>query len=265
MFSLDDFDCADINQVQKKLQTIIRAGKEKLHVVADFDRTLTKSKNDLGESVTSWAMLEKHLPFSAQQDCLNLFKKYRPMEIAGKMTLQDAVFWWEEVIRIMIRNKIKWLDVARDVEKRMPRRAGTHELFDTCEKHKIPLIIISAGVRDVIELWCQKLDFKPDLILSTDLIFDEEGYLAGWKKETLVHALNKKEQGHKELMKIRQIRPNTILLGDSMDDAAMVETADNVLKIMVSEETDRERALTKFDLCVKGNSLLPVVNLLKLC
>lgn len=106
MYSLDKFDFADKAAAQKKLQTILHGGKNKLHIVADFDRTLTKSKNDLGETVTSWAMLEKHLPAAAKKTCLNLFKKYRPVEIAGKMTVPDAVFWWEEVLRIMIRNKI---------------------------------------------------------------------------------------------------------------------------------------------------------------
>lgn len=154
----------------------------------------------------------------------------------------------------------------------MSARNETKEFFEICNQNKIPILIISAGVRDVIELWCQKLDLKPTLILSTDLIFDEKGYLSSWKKETLIHNLNKKERGHKEVSEVRKARPNIILLGDSLDDAAMVDEGKNVLKIIVDDakigslQKDKnfyEKVFSKFDLCLQSENLKPVVNLIK--
>ena len=195
------------------------------------------------------------------------------MEIAGKLSQTQAVYWWEEALKILIKSKIKWSEIASDVEKVMTARKGTQELFNFCESQKIPILIISAGVRDVIELWCQRLGFKPTLILSTDLIFDEKGYLSSWNSDSLIHILNKKEKGHREVSKIREERPNIILLGDSLDDAAMVNDSKHVLKIIIDDpgigktqkdENFYKNVFSKFDLCLQSENLQPVVNLLKL-
>ncbi len=260
---LQSFKCRDEIGVAKKLARILSAGKDKLHLVCDFDRTLTKSVNDFGETVTTWAMLAKHLPPPAQKEAWKLFNKYRPREIKNELTTKDAVTWWKENLKILIKHKLKWSEITHDVENKMPIREGTAALFDFCQANQVPLIIISAGVKDLIELWCQKHGFKPTLILSTDLLFDDQGYLIGWKNGSLIHARNKKEKSSAQVQEIRKERPNTILLGDSMDDAAMVDTHAHVLKIVIDGHNHDDLIFSKFDLCIKTSDLSPLINLFK--
>lgn len=260
---LQQFKFRDKSNAAKKIECILNGGKNKLHLVCDFDRTLTKSANDLGETVTTWAMLAKHLPTSAQKQAWKLFGFYRPLEVQNKLTVNDAVTWWKENLKILIKNKLKWSEITQDVDNKMPIREGATELFHICSTNNIPLIIISAGVKDLIELWCQKHGFKPTLILSTDLIFDDKGYLIGWKKDSLIHALNKKEKSGFHIKEIQKEKPNTILLGDSPDDAAMVNTHENVLKIIIDDQRYDDLIFSKFDLSIHTSNLFPLINLLK--
>ncbi len=271
---LSHFEIRNLKKVQEKLDLFCRAGIQKIHFVSDFDRTLTKTKNVKNEIVTTWAILEDHLSKKGKKEAESLYNYYRPLEVAGKMTFKDADFWWIKALEIFIREKIKWSDIALDVENRMPVRDGVSELFETCEKSKIPFVVISAGIRDVIELWCQRLGFKPDVILSTDLVFDEAGRLISWKKDSLIHVLNKNEMGHAGVSAISKTRPNAILLGDSLDDAAMVKESPSVLKIMINDPAAREKHLqekdfmekvfSRVDLCLNRESLHPVVDFLNI-
>jgi cytosolic 5'-nucleotidase 3 len=269
---LKNFKYINQKSVEEKINLLISEGKSKLHIVSDFDRTLTTGIKKGGGDSSTWALLETHLPPSLQKKSLKLYNKYRPIEIAGKLSSGDAIFWWEEAFKILIKGKLKWSDIALDIEKQLSARTGTKEFFTICTKNNIPILIISAGVRDIIELWCQKLDLKPSLILSTDLIFDDKGYFISWKKESLIHVLNKKEMGHQEVNKIRGLRPNIILLGDSLDDTTMVDDEKNVLKILIddpeigkSQKDDKfyQKVFSKFDLCLQTEDLQPVINLIK--
>ena len=94
--------------------------------------------------------------------------------------------------------------------------------------------------------------------------------ISGWKRSTLIHSLNKKEKGHKEVEKIRFIRPNTILVGDDMNDAAMIDGEEKVLRIGVYDtaglggEGMAKKFNGKFDLVITDGKLHPVIKILKL-
>jgi cytosolic 5'-nucleotidase 3 len=268
---LKNFKYINQKSVEEKIKLLISEGKSKLHIVSDFDRTLTTGIKKEGGDSSTWALLETHLSEILQKKSLDLYNYYRPLEIAGNLTEKDAIKWWKDAFEILIQGKIKWSNLAKDVETKLSARKGTKKLFKTCEDHQIPILIISAGVRDVIELWCQKLDLKPTLILSTDLIFDEKGIFVSWKKDSLIHVLNKKEKGHEEIKKIREKKPNIILLGDSLDDTTMVDDGKNVLKILIDDpgigklQKDNvfyKKVFSKFDLCLQTENLQPVINLI---
>jgi len=255
--------------VEDKTKSFLADGKEKLHLILDFDMTLTKTINQFGEHVATWQLLMSHLSEKGKKEYQNLYNRYRPLEAANKMTNSVAVEWWEETLNLLVKNRLKWSDILSDVEERMPVREGVKELFDICEQKEIPILIISGGIRDVIEVWCQKLNIKPAIILSTNLNFDSKGFIKGWDKNSLIHAFNKKEQGHEEVSKIRKLRPNTILVGDSPDDYSMVDGDEMVLRILIDDPRPGESLLgnnakkDKFDMIIKDKSLFPVVEMIK--
>lgn len=269
---LKEFSCRDEKRVFKKMKAILEGGREKIHVVLDFDLTLTPSINKSGQDATTWGLLVRHLPAEASVEVERLYDKYRPLEVQGKMTVADAVDWWESELRIHQKNGIKWSDIVCDVEEKMSIRPYVKEFFDACEKKGIPTIIISAGIKDVIEIWCRKFGINPTVLLSTDLLFDSEGRISGWEKDSLIHLFNKKEKGHKELRGIRQSRPNIILIGDTPDDASMVDGEEDVLRVIIDDPRDDDAARDKlfydnifqrFDLVIKTKSLFPLVKMIE--
>lgn len=269
---LKNFYCKDKKGAIEKINSILTSGQDRVHLTLDFDRTLTQHQNKLGEDVTTWRILGAHLNEKTRLEFEKLYNKYRPLEIKNKMKLSDAAAWWTEVLNLYKESKLKLSDIMDDVEQKMPMRPGTKELFDVCDRKGIPAIIISAGIKDVIELWCRKFKIKPAVILSTNLFFDSEGFISGWDKKSLVHILNKKEKGHREITNIRKTRPNTILIGDSLNDASMVGGFKKVLRIIVDnsriDDLSGARAFyddifKKFDLIIKNKSLFPVVGIIK--
>lgn len=270
---LKGFLCKDKEKVIKKLKFLLNSGRKRLHLVLDFDRTLTKSPNKLGENVTTWEILRTHLPKEAQKEYQGFYERYRPLEIKNKLTIADAITWWESIVNLYKENKLNLSDIKSDVEKRMSIKPCVKELFKACKSKGIPTTILSAGIRDIIELWCQHFEINPTIILSTRLFFNSKGYIKGWDKKSLIHILNKKEKGHRQISKIKKLRSNTILIGDSLDDAAMVDGARNVLRIILDDPRIDDRArnkqfydniFRKFDLIIKDNTLCPVVKIINL-
>lgn len=269
---LQDFIYRDEARVLKKMELIAKEGAEKLHFLLDFDRTLTPSDNRSGHDATTWGILESHLPEDGIEEIKKLYEKYRPLEIQNKMTAQQATEWWEGSLEVCKNSGTKWSDIAKDVDTKMPIRPYAREFFSVCEKRGIPAIIISAGIRDIIELWFQKFDIRPAGLLSTNLFFDENGLISGWEKDSLVHTLNKNEVAHKELGGMRKSRPNIILMGDSLDDASMASGEDNVLRIIIDDPRKGEvrngsfydSVFQKFDLAIKGESLEPLMRIFDL-
>lgn len=267
--ALNNFEFRDKEKILKKLSQFRAGGFGKLHLVLDFDRTLTTRRNRQGQYITTWQLLQEYLSPEGKTQYTQLFEKYRPLEASGKMTSTDAIAWWEGVLKIYRSNKLLLEEVSLEAEARMPARSYVRHLFRFTVRKKVPTVIISAGLKNIIELWCQRNGIKPSIIISTKLIFNKLGFLVGWYRHSLVHALNKKEKGHKQVSKMRKNRPNIILIGDSIDDAGMVEGEDSVVRILIyapRKDDDPERykeALEKFDLVVKSGSFLPIVKLLK--
>jgi len=120
----DGFLCGNAQILSKKIDHIILAGREKMHLVLDFDRTLTRGKDESGRDVTTWHVLQRHLSDAAKKEYWRLYGKYRPLEAQNKITVSDAVAWWSSVLNIYRDNKLKWPDVAKDLMVAMPPRDG---------------------------------------------------------------------------------------------------------------------------------------------
>ena len=80
----------------------------------------------------------------------------------------------------------------------------------------------------------------------------------------------KSEATHPELASIRAKRPNTLLVGDGIDDADMVTNGHNAIRVRVldprsdEESTKQEEAktFTRFEALIKSGSLDPIGELI---
>lgn len=263
--NLDGFLFKNKERVIKKINYFKKLGKEKIHIVFDFDRTLIKGKNQKGQRITVWDAIEKFVPKEQQKESIRLYKKYKPLEMKQKLSLKQTIEWWEWNLNIFKGIKSSEIKKASCM---IQTRAFVKEFFTLCDKKKIPTIIISASVKNIIDLWCQREKIKPTKILSTELTFFN-GRVSGWEKKTLIHSLNKKEKGHKEIKKIKLTRPGTILIGDSLDDVPMVEGDKNVIRIAIydtkhGDNGNFDEFINQFDLVFKGNNFRPMLKILNL-
>lgn len=264
----EGFLVRDPETVAAKLR---RFTADSTHLVADWDRTLTA--NGHGRDITTWGVMQELLPSDAQESENRIYAHYHPKELAGTFTEQEALDWWHGSLNLHVKHGVNVHDMERAVNRiNLRPREGAIELLDVCKKAGMPTVILSAGIRNVIEWAVQKYDMKPSVILATHMNTDAAGRIISWDEETMVHILNKHEAGHRELSLIRQKQPHAVLIGDGIKDANMVEGDENVLRIRVCDthpneslaETTEFRKTSfaaGFDMIV-SDDLSPVVKLM---
>lgn len=78
----------DKQKVESLLKTLNSGGLEKLQVVADFDYTLTKTRNEKGSLDCSWGVLENSplMPESYTKECNALKARYLPIELVKNLS-----------------------------------------------------------------------------------------------------------------------------------------------------------------------------------
>merc|ERR1712136_666993 len=113
-------------------------------------------------------------------------------------------------------------------------RHGFTSLAQSLLDEKIPLLIFSAGIADVLEgvIHAHGLDHPNQAIIGNRMIFQEEedgGKLLGFH-DPLIHVFNKNEalKMHLEYFESQRSRKNSILMGDSLGDLKMVEGVESV-------------------------------------
>ena len=74
-------------ELKEKIENIKKGGKEKLHVISDFDRTLTKCFVDGEKNPTMIAYIRNgnYLTPDYSQKAHALFDKYHPIEISSNI------------------------------------------------------------------------------------------------------------------------------------------------------------------------------------
>lgn len=269
-------------KLEEKIKAIKSDGINKLHIVSDFDRTLTKYFYNDKKSCSSYILIQEggHLKNDYPEKSRLLFDKYYPIEIDNSL---DYVFkfnkmieWWELQKKLMIESNLH-KEVIINTAKNHPDllRNGIDIFLDNLNKYNIPLLIFSAGIGNLIEESIKNINkLTPNIhILSNTFEFDENGFAIGYKNE-IIHIMNKSEDKIRdaEYKKLITKRDNVILLGDSLDDLAMVnETKVNVL-IKIGFLNDNiqdnlEQYSNKFDIVITNDGSMNYVNqiLEKIC
>jgi 5'-nucleotidase len=259
------------NQPQffQKLNQIKQAGKDKLHVLSDFDRTLTYSKVDEKSKPSIIAHLRDngYLSRDYANKAKALFEAYHPIEVDPHIDFEEKKVkmkeWWEAHYALLIEEGLSLADIkkaAKEVEIKL--REGVGDFFDYLKENRIPLIILSAaGSAEMIEEYLKKQSlFYPNIsIIGNYFFFDKNGKAKGIKKP-IVHILNKNETVIKNYPVYEKIkdRKNVILLGDSLADVQMIEgfEYENLIKIGFLNEKIKENLAAyqkEFDLLILNN------------
>jgi len=258
---------------ERKIKIIKRGGAAKLHVIADFDRTLTKYfPNQNAAEASTYGLLEKCFSQEDRDELQELFDHYYPLECCVTLThekkakLMDE--WWHKYYGKAVSIKFKEKELLADVKRyRAPFRNKSDEFFSNLKVKRIPLLVFSAGVGNVIRESFRLEKAESDIIhLVSNFILFEKGIAAGHTKP-LINSFNKNESHVKHEKYREQIkgRKNAILLGDSLGDTTMADGMEHecLLKIgyLNHDVKDRLAAYTKhFDVVLAEDDSMEFVN-----
>lgn len=230
---LQDFIISNPAKTARKLRRFAAAGPEYTYFLFDFDRTLTTSKHT-GDNTTTWQILHALLPEEGQKMSDAIRDKYLALEEAGVLTIAQSHTFSTTLLQLHARHGTNRQDIERAAAQ-IRLRDGTHGIFSACEAAHIPTVILSAGIRDIIELISRQNGIYPTLTVSIKLQFSEDGCIVGWDKDSMVLTNTKHESVKQWVSHIASARPFTVLIGDTLEDARMVEGDDNVLRIRVCD------------------------------
>lgn len=266
---------------QKKLdQTIaeIKAdGPDKIHVLSDFDRTLTYGYLNQQKTPSLIAVLRNGMyltPDYAPQ-AHALFDKYHPIEIDEKIPLAERKeamnTWWRTHKKLLIDSGLSKKDLLKMVQDPSIRfRQGVDNFLEYLHKKDIPLVILSgSGAGEAIPFYFQNIgkDYNNIHYITNQLNWSDDGRALSIK-EPVIHSLNKDEITIKNFPDIYQQvskRKNVILLGDSLGDVHMIDgfDYDHLIKIgflNYNIEETRSLYLENFDIIITDDGDFEAVN-----
>uniref|UniRef100_A0A3Q4BLP3 Uncharacterized protein n=1 Tax=Mola mola TaxID=94237 RepID=A0A3Q4BLP3_MOLML len=145
-------------------------------VISDFDMTLTRFAHNGKRCPTSYS--NSPLKFSLQLK--ELLNKYYPIEINASLSVEEKlplmVEWWTKAHELLLQQEIRKDLLAVVVkESEAMLRDGYKLFFDHLQEHSIPLLILSAGIGDILEEVIRQAGvFHPNIkVLSNFMDFDE--------------------------------------------------------------------------------------------
>lgn len=210
---------------------------DSLQLILDFDRTMTTFHFAPGVKGASCHGIVEHLwdgSLKAQAEAYNAF--YYPIEVDASRTVDEKVpfmeDWYAKVNALIVQSGLTRGQLVEQVASAPVRlRPGLTRLLDWADAHGVPVTVFSAGITNVAEevlrqKWRSPL---PPLlrVVSNEMLFDAtSGVITGFKAP-LLHMFNKvaatAEEVSPDWMAIMRGRPNVLLVGDGLGDAAMAD------------------------------------------
>lgn len=258
-------------------ETMRRQGANKIHVLADFDRTLTSAFVN-GQSVPSLISVLRdgnYLTPDYAEKARALFAKYHPIEIDPKIPPAEKKIamdeWWRTHFDLLIKSGLKKSDIEKIVDSnKIKFRPGTLEFIDILHQHNIPLVIISSSGLggDAISMFLEKAGrrYENIHIISNSYEWDENGRAIALR-EPIIHGMNKDETMIYNFPAFNAVRDrkNVLLLGDNPEDVGMVTgfVYDNLIKIgFLNENVQKnlEQFRTNYDVIITNDASMDYVN-----
>lgn len=256
-------------------KNMTKKGFENLHIVADFDRTLTHAfvNEEFIPAVMAIFASENYLSKEFNKIEKELFNKYHPIEISSSISLEEKKNtmeqWWEEMAQNLISfslNKSMFKEAAKS--HNIVLRNKVTESFSLLAKNKVPIIIFSAsglGDESIIEILKYKEIYYNNIsVISNQFIWNEDGYAIDSVKPH-IHVFNKNETAvsNSSFNEVKS-RKNVILLGDGLGDVHMADGVEheNILKIGFLNyhvEEKLEEYKKHFDVVITNDSSMEFV------
>ncbi len=266
----------DEKHYEEVKQRIKKAGLEHLHIISDFDKTITKVYVD-GRTIPSIISLLRDNDYISEEYSLKakeLFKKYNPIEIDPSIPHEQKKkameSWWNEHFDLLIKSKLNKNHLERAVKsKKIPFREGFLDFLDLLKKDNIPFVIFSSsGIGDAIPMMLEeeKRMYSNVFVLSNFYNWDNEGNATS-VQQPIIHCMNKGEIALLKTPFYEKVRDrkNVILIGDTLDDLGMIEGFNytNLLKVgFLNQNVEENLSLYKqrYDVVITNDEDFSFVN-----
>lgn len=261
---------------ESKVKKIISDGSKKLHILSDFDGTLTKEfvNGKKVPSIISHLRDGSYLTKEYAEKAHELYDRFHPIEIDPNLSKEEKsrkmLEWWTTHYDLLMKTGLNKKDIKKIIlDGKIVLREGIDKFLEMLDKKNIPLIIMSSsGLGDAIPLALkhEKLLFPNIYTISNSFIWDRSGK-ATKIKEPIIHSYNKKEIVIKDFPIYDDIkeRKNVILLGNTIADIDMIEgfECDILLKIGFlndEKETPIEEFKKHFDVVLLNDQGMDFIN-----
>lgn len=232
-----------------KLETL-KLSRENTYIVLDFDKTITANNSD-----DSWEIAGKLLGKKFKKEVDALWKKYRPIELDFDMPFEEKKKvmkeWHKECMELFHKYNLTKEQITESIQTgNMLIRDGARRFFKKAYDENIPVIILSAGIGNVIEefLKQQGCYYSNINIISNFIEFDEYGFAKEFDVNSMIHSLNKSMDGQRSIEEIKH-RKYKILIGDLIEDLTMLdrEELDTSLKIAMIDEYTTDNLIKMYN------------------
>ncbi len=273
-------------EVLEKFKKAIKSeGAGSMHIVADFDRTLTTAFVD-GTKVPSQISILRdgnYLTKDYASKAKTLADKYHSIEVDLSLSLDLSLDerkkamhqWWSEHFKLLIESSLNKKDIESVVNSsKIKFREKALDLLDFLHEKGIPLIILSScGLgTEAIRLQLAKVGKAYTNINIISNLYEWDGNGKAVKViEPIIHTLNKEEASIKHYPAFDKIkdRKNVLLIGDSVSDVDMIKgfNCRNLLKVgFLNESAEKNQQEYKkvYDIIILNDgSMNYIYNLLK--
>ncbi len=190
-----------------------------------------------------------------ERELSELYIKYRPIELDYEITEKEKLLameeWYQKCMDLYYKYNLTkdMLDKSID-NSNLIFRSGAKEFLKKYQEKNVPIIILSAGIGNVIERFLKNNDlYNANVyIISNFLRFDEKGNMKPFK-EKIIQSVNKSIDNKylKEINEKTKGRKYKSLVGDLIEDEKMVPKSewDTTLK-MAFLDIDMEKNLEKY-------------------
>lgn len=258
-----------------KLNRFKAVGPSKLSIVSDFDFTISKFYMNGVRGASCHKVIEDCglLAKEYHDEAQGLQAKYYPLEVDPTLNMEEKtkfmIEWVEKAHELLEQYGLTKTVVTSAVKSalqdgKVGLREKTDAFFALAASAKIPSLIFSAGIADVLEEIMRTkmdIDWSQVHVISNRCIFEEtgDGKVVGFE-QPLLHVFNKKSTAylHTNFFNTEDIKDRThlLLLGDSLGDITMSEGMqigdDNIIKIgFLNDRVERlDQYLEKYDLVI---------------
>lgn len=245
-----------------KLKDINNIDEKDVYILTDFDGTITKSNSD-----SSWSSIFKNPKVTKEfkDECISIYTYYHKYEIDDSLDINKKINimneWYQKNIQTLKDFNITKdiIDYAVNNTNIMDFRDGAKEFLETMYKKNIPVIVISAGVGNIIENFLIKNNCNySNIHICSNFLEYKNNLITSIRDNNLIHPLNKDEVSLPiSLQNIIKDKKNTILLGDNITDINMSTLNKNLFKIGFLDEQIEERIQTfkdNYDIVCTNNT-----------